>query len=164
MANTRELAEAVIRRLLLGAEVWGLRFGPPPDILFGISHAVPSDYRQPYLKLESRWTVFPSIPATFPRNEQDLPELSHDEELEIICSLKRDTVSDVQIVGSECHLMLTLQTGRAIFVNGYHERYECWEVGNSWGRGAEEVWLVVACAASGGVVTYAPHWFRADVE
>jgi len=88
--DTKELAEAVIKHLLLGAEVRGLRFGPQPDILFAGSAADKPTYLQPYLKLASRWTVFSSLPQNLPDDESQLPEMSPEEELELIWHLRGD--------------------------------------------------------------------------
>jgi len=52
------------------------------------------------------------------------------------------------------HLIINLESGSILFVNGFHEKYECWQVGVEFDN-----WLVVACPMN-GIATWTSNKFE----
>jgi len=156
-ASDKRLAELVLRRMCVGGHIDGIRFGPVLQIL--IAHTNHSNDEpikgQVYLNLASSWKVFDSRPSSFPNGEEELPEISAEEEIREIIKLRERTIVDADLADHEPHLILTLDDGRIVFVNGKHERYECWQMGVAF---SGDVWQVVACPG-GDVAVWAPENF-----
>ena len=53
--------------------------------------------------------------------------------------MRRQKVIDVQLGKETPHLFILLESGQILFVNGFHDYYECWQAGVQC-----EDWLVVA--------------------
>lgn len=158
-AKDKQLAEAVLGRLCEGSEINGIRFGPVLQIL--ISH-INAEGEEPingqvYLNLGSSWKVFDSRPARFPNGEGELHEMPAAEQIRTICGLRERAIIKAELGEAEPHLILTLDDGRVVFVNGKHDMYECWDVGVAF---SGEMWQVVACPG-GGVAIWAPGSFVA---
>ena len=155
--SDKQLAEMVLRRLCADGQIDGIRFGPVLQIL--ISHVNQPDHApingQVYLNLGSGWRVFESRPASFPDGEDELPELSNLEQIQAIIDLRERTVAKVELAESEPHLILTLDDGSVLFVNGKHDTYECWQMGVAF---SGDMWQVIACPG-GGVAIWAPNSF-----
>lgn len=156
----KHLAEAVLRRLCEGAQIDGIRFGPVLQILI-TDHASEKELikGQIYLNLGSSWRVFDRLPPSLPNGEEELPELPQEEQIQAICRIRERVIVGVELGEMEPHLILTLDDGRVVFVNGKHEMYECWQIGVTR-SGTEEPWLVVACPG-GDVAVWAPQSFVA---
>ena len=151
----RELATAVLRYLCVGAYVGGLRFGPTPQLLIDGSSAE----GQVYLNLESVWQIFRAPPAVLPETEDQLPEQTEEQALHALCELRECEIVDIEL-GSDCpHLLMRFIDGRVLFVLGRHPRYECWQLGVSWGP-PDDRSLVVACPGC-EVAVWAPPGFHA---
>ena len=151
----RTPAQAVIRRLCQGAQVDGIRFGPILQILI-TDHAAttPRVRGQTYLNLGSRWKVFEDHPASWPDGEHHLSQPPLDEQLAALCALREATIARVELGERQPHLILHLDGDRALFVNGRHDQYECWQLGVALGD-PNEHWMVVACPG-GEVAVWAP--------
>jgi hypothetical protein len=159
----KKLAEAVLKHLCQGAQIDGLRFGPVLQILITDHTSSKTPIRgQVYLNLGSSWTVFTTPPTSWPTNEDDQPEPSIDEQLRTICELRELVIADIKLAYTQPHLIMTLEDGRILFVNGWHEKYECWQLGVALG-GSDEFWLVVA-TPNGGVAVWAPDSFEVPAE
>jgi hypothetical protein len=138
--NSTKLAEAVLRRLMLGEEVAGLRFGQP-QLLF--SSGVDKPLGVPYINLASRWKAFESRPTQFPLYESELAELSSQEELQQLLQLRHKTVESIEVLEPSPHLVITFNDGTVFYLNGHNEHYEAWQAGQSFS--GDQTWLVVAC-------------------
>ena len=156
-AEDKKIAEAVLSHLCVGAQVSGIRFGPVLQILIDSVSGKPVVRGQVYINLSSTWKVYDSAPSVFPDNEEDLPELDVEEQIRLICSLREVLIAKVELGESQPHLIVTLEDGRVVFLNGRHEMYECWQSGASGGE-TSEMWMVVACPG-GGVAVWAPKSF-----
>jgi hypothetical protein len=156
-AKDKQLAEAVLRRLCGDSLIGGIRFGPVLQIL--ISHinqeGAEPIYGQVYLNLGSSWKVFDIRPATFPNGEDELPEAPTEEQIQTICDLREGTIIKAELGEDQPHLILTLDDGRVVFVNGKHDMYECWDMGVAF---SGDGWQVIACPG-GGVAIWAPQSF-----
>ena|SRR5215468_1976690 len=156
-AKDKQLAEAVLRRLCCNSQIGGIRFGPVLQILIThINHEGDEPiHGQVYLNLGSSWKVFDTRPNSFPSGEEELPEASSGEQIQEISDLRECTIVRSEISENEPHLVLTLDDGRVVFVNGKHDLYECWEVGVAFSL---DLWKVIACPA-GGLAIWAPKSF-----
>ena len=154
----KRIAEAVLDRLCKGAQIGGIRFGPVLQILIGDSDYEGEPLRgQVHLNLGSSWKVFETRPTSFPNGEDELPEAPQDEQIQTIVSIRERVINKVELGETEPHLILTLDDGKVVFVNGKHDQYECWQIGVAF-SGAEESWLVVACPG-GGIAVWTPETF-----
>lgn len=153
----RNIAEVVLNRLCVDAQIEGIRFGAVLQIL--ISHNNPKGEKpihgQVYLNLSSRWKVFDSRPVIFPSDEDELEEISQQEEIQIICELRERKIEQVELGKEQPHLILSLDDGKILFVNGKHDLYECWDIGIAF---SSDVWQVIACP-SGEVAISVPNGF-----
>ena len=156
-AKDKHLAEMVLQRLCVDSNIGGIRFGPVLQILFSHTNHEGDDNisGQVYLNLSSSWKVFPSRPASFPSGEDELAEVSTDEQIQAICDLKERAIVKAELGEDEPHLILTMDDGRVVFVNGKHDMYESWDMGVAFG---EDIWQVIACPG-GGVAIWAPKSF-----
>lgn len=153
-AKDKKLAEAVLSHMCARGRISGIQFGPTLQILIGDFDREAAVRGFVYVNLSSTWTVYDSTPATYPDREEDLPELSADEQCRLICGVRESRIAGVELGESQPHLIIKLEDGRTIFINGRHEMYECWQSGVSCGD-PNEMWMVVACP-SGGVAVWAP--------
>lgn len=53
-----------------------------------------------------------------PLDETDLPERTADEDLQLLCSIRQQTIEQVQLGHPKPHLVLTLETGAVFFLCG----------------------------------------------
>jgi hypothetical protein len=150
----KSLAEAVLRRLCVGARIDGIRFGAIPQLLV-TDHdgGQPPMLGQVYLNLGSTWTVFPERPPSFPVGEEALPDREEGEALRELCELRGAVIRDVELQHDAPDLALTFDDGRVFFMNGRHDHYEPWELGVAFAPG--ERFLVVACPGN-GIAIWAP--------
>jgi len=157
-SSDRATALAVLRHLVEGAQVDGVRFGPVLQLLI-TNHSKKSAVKgQVYINLESRWEIFDALPQPLPNGEHEFRELTRDEELWLLCSIREAQIDRVDLGGETPHLMLVLEGGRVLFLNGHHDQYEPWQCGVALGD-RDERWLVVACPG-GDVAVWAPPTFR----
>ena len=142
--DEKSLAELILQRLCKNAEINGIRFGPVLQILLASEHSQKFPIKgQVYLNLSSRWKLFDFHPAKFPELE-DLPEMTNEEEIQTICSIKECVIEKFELGNDSPHLILTLDDKRIIFVNGKDDQYESWNLGIAFGD-IEQSWQVIAC-------------------
>ncbi len=107
------------------------------------------------------------VPHSFPNGEDELPDILQDEEIQAIASVRERVITKVELGETEPHLILTLDDERVIFVNGKHDKYECWDVGVvafSKEPQKEKPWKVIAIPG-GNLAIWAPRkelnaWFK----
>jgi hypothetical protein len=86
-----------------------------------------------HLDLIGPWTILTSRPWLVP-GLMDLPELSMDLQIHEVCTVREDRIESVKIGFPHPHLLVYLASRKVLFVNGYDQRYECWQVAVSPGR------------------------------
>jgi hypothetical protein len=143
----KEVGEKVLKHLCLGARIDGIRFGGILQLL--ITNHDSNEYEkgikgQVYINLASNWCVFHSMPKKLPQNESEIKELTQDEEIRILCSLREQRIIDIKLGDKSPHLIITLESGTILFINGQHDLYESWQLGVAFNP-PEEDFLVVAC-------------------
>ena len=135
--ESKELSEAILRKLLVSSSVTGMRFFTP-QVLFDGPTGIGGES---YINLSSNWIV---VPAGEIRTPKDLAERDQkEEELEIL-GLRGLVVVDVSIESPEPHLRIKFEDGRELLMDGHDENYESWQAGLNH-PSADECWLVVAC-------------------
>jgi len=135
-------AEKVLKNLFIGSQVDGLQFGIAPGAIkihFTTFHNSVDYDGQLYINIESKWRLFNKLQKRYPLNEDEFEDYSEEEEYERIFKIRRQKVTDIQLGLESPHLIITLESGQIIFVNGFHDDYECWQAGVQC-----EDWLVVA--------------------
>ncbi|MGK0532757.1 hypothetical protein [Bacillus sp. 'calajunan'] len=141
-------AEKVLKNLLTG-----LQFGISPGAIkihFTTFHDSVDYDGQLYINIESKWRLFNKLQKRYPLNEDEFEDYSEEEEYERIFKIRRQKVTDIQLGLESPHLIITLESGQIIFVNGFHDDYECWQAGVQC-----EDWLVVA-APCNEIATWVP--------
>ena len=157
----KQLAEDVLKKLCEGAQIDGIRFGPVLQIIIS-HHGVEKQFArgQVYLNLLARWALFDTRPRRFPGGEEELPEVTPEEEIQRIVAMRERVITKVELGESDPHLILTLDDERVVFVNGMDDSYETWDMGVAFSS-EEEPWQVVACPG-GRVAVWAPSTFGKD--
>jgi hypothetical protein len=159
----KNLADIILQRLFKNAEINGIRFGPVLQILFASEHSQKFPIKgQVGLNLSSRWKIFDSRPLQFPESEEDLQEMTNEEQILSICSIRERTVEKVELGEDSPHLILTLDDKKVFFINGKDENYESWDVGVAFGD-IEQSWQVIACP-NGELAIWTPPKFSFDKD
>lgn len=159
--DEKNLGDLILQRLCRNAQISGIRFGRILQILFASEHSQKFPIKgQVYLNLSSRWKVFDSRPLRFPELEEDLPEMTNEEQIQAICSIREQTVKKVELGIDSPHLILTLEDKKVFFINGKDVNYESWDVGVAFGD-IEQSWQVIACP-NGELAIWTPPDFSFD--
>jgi len=156
LSTDKHVAEAVLKQMCLGAQIRGIRFGATLQML--ITNSDPYNYRDVYLNLESLWTVFESYPSKLPDSEDDLPEISQEDEIQAICRIRERAITNIELMIDYPHLIITLDDGKVIFINGQDDLYESWSLGYA-SNNASETWFVVA-GPGNRIAVWAPKDFN----
>ncbi len=137
-------AEKVLKHLFIGAQVDGLQFGISSrltKIHFTNFEDLVDFGGLLYLNIESKWHLYHSPPEKYPLNEEEMEAYSEEEEFSWIYQIRRQKVMEIKLDVSIPHLIITLENGCILFVNGSHNQFECWQAGVEFDDGD---WLVVA--------------------
>ncbi|MGM0845645.1 MAG: hypothetical protein ACQEUT_11760 [Bacillota bacterium] len=163
----KTFAENVLQHLFLGAQVDGIQFGMSPSTIkiifvnYEVNSLVSDEFDfggQSFLNIESKWNLFERTPESYPLNENDIKEYSEEVEYESIFKIRRQKVVHIELGEQVPHLLITLQNGYTIFVNGFHDNYECWQAGVPY---EDDTWLVVAVPGT-EIAVWAPHDFKEE--
>ncbi|MEG7843635.1 hypothetical protein [Bacillus mobilis] len=149
--------ENVLKNLFVGAQVDGLQFGISPaaiKIHFTNFHDHAHYEGQLYISIETKWCLFNKTPHKYPSNKDEYDDYTEEEEYKRIFEMRRQKIIDIQLGIERPHLIITLRNGQIIFVNGFHDDYECWQAGVQC-----EDWLVVA-APGNKISTWTPDEFH----
>lgn len=129
-------------------------------IIFGRVNPLPANvsdrtaYDELVLSVESHWTVFPSTPDSFPTCEEDVLPFSLEEGVGALVRLARQDITSAVLGEQDPHLISTLDSGNVLFFNGYHDKYESWNV-STIGASEQGEWLIVAVPES-AVAIFSP--------
>nr|WP_239589329.1 hypothetical protein [Metabacillus crassostreae] len=149
-----------MNHLFVGSQLDGVKFGVGPgSILIKFMHYTSNqDPDELWINIESKWTVFSTDIKDFPVTENQIEDLTEDEEYNLIFKLRRDKVVEVKLGETIPHLIMTFQSGLTLFVNGHHDFYECWQAGDGAGFGGDH-WLIVATPGN-DIAIWAPDSFQ----
>lgn len=137
-------ANKLLKFLCIGAKVEGINFYGLKILLSDNDTNSERVNGQVYVNIESEFCLFESMPAAIPSQDQ-LPELDWTEASKLICELRLKEIVDVSVHDNSPHLLLTFETGEVLFIWGYHESYESWQVGVIKDSINDESWDVIAC-------------------
>ncbi|MCU5462679.1 MULTISPECIES: hypothetical protein [Bacillus cereus group] len=155
--ENKTYAENVLKNLFIGAQVDGLRFGISPTdtkIHFTNFHDPVHYDGQLFINIETKWCLFNNPQKKYPSNEDEFDDYTENEEYKKIFEMRKQKVTNIQLGIENPHLIITLENGQIIYVNGFHEDYECWQAGVQ-----SEQWLVVA-APGNEISTWTPDEFH----
>ncbi|MTD31350.1 hypothetical protein [Planomicrobium sp. YIM 101495] len=141
----KDFAERALKRLLVGSQLDGLQFGVGPGGL-GISftHYSMKEPDTLWLTIEVREiAVASTLEQLNLLTREDMNELDDEDSLQLLLSSRREKVKDVWLGDESPHLSISFDSGKFLYVNGFDEHYECWQVGDQPGFGGGE-WLIVA--------------------
>jgi len=155
----KHFSEKALNHIFVGSQLDGIKFGPGPGaFLIRFEHYGNQTPDQLWLNIESKWSVFPKETRVFPNTEAEMIELSEAEEYQLIFELRREKVKSVWLGDQSPHLHIKFESGKTLFVNGHHDKYECWQAGDGPGFTGHE-WLIVATLGD-GISTWAPDSFN----
>ncbi len=177
----KPIAEAMLRRLCLGAEIVGVFWDGFPGITKLIiddnrfveakkllQYAAYVKHRPAYesmLMIEDKWTILATVPEASAEQEQAiaevLPEHANDQQLTKLAALHRDPIVEVRLGISVGHLILVFDSGQCFFVNGDHEMYESWEITAM--SPPENKWLLVN-TTGGNIAIWTPDDFDPNFD
>lgn len=149
----RLVAEETLHHLFVGSSVDGIQFGlsPATTKIYFTHYDRNSDEDFVYLNVESKWSIYPSTTGSFPDSELEMIDMNEEEEYWNLYKIRRQKVTQIRIGEMSPHLYITLESGLILFINGFHEKYECWQSGVLF----DNLWLVVACPGN-GIATWTP--------
>lgn len=134
----------LLKFLCVGAKVEGINFYGLKILLSENDANSERINGQVYINIESEFCLYDSMPTSIPSHNQ-LPELDWTEASKLICDLRLKEIVDISVHDKSPHLFLTFETGEVLFIWGYHERYESWQVGVMKDSIDDESWEVIAC-------------------
>lgn len=151
----KRFAEKALNHIFIASQLDGVKFGIGPGAyLIRFEHYSNKSPDSLWLNIESKWAVFPRGTEAFPTSEVEMNELSEEDEYKLVFELRREKVIAIRLGTTAPHLFIEFDSGKMLFVNGHHNKYECWQAGDN---GQE--WLVVA-APGNSISTWAPKSFR----
>lgn len=154
-----EFSEKALKQLFIGSQLDGVKFGTGPgSTLIKFMHYTNKQPDELWVNIESKWTVFPSAINDYPNSEEEMDDLTEEDEYSLVIKLRRKKVIDIKLGETIPHLIIVFESGLTIFINGHHDMYECWQAGDGAGYTGEE-WLVVA-AAGDDITTWVPNDFN----
>ncbi|KQL45223.1 hypothetical protein AN963_21520 [Brevibacillus choshinensis] len=155
----KQYTEKVLNHIFVGSQLDGVKFGLGPGaFLIRFEHYTNHSPDQLWLNIESRWAVFPKETRVFPKSEAEMIDFSEEEAYQSVFLLRREKVTSVRLGSLYPHLHIGFESGKTLFVNGYHDKYECWQAGDGPGYTGQE-WLIVA-TPGGDISTWAPDSFN----
>lgn len=134
-------AEKVLKYLLIGTQVDGVKFGlDSGTTILNFSNYSRKEESDFVLSIETAWTLYPK-PTDYPSCEAEIPNLTEKEQFQHIWSMRREKGVNVELGSLSPHLIIHLDSNKVLFVNGRDPNYECWQLEEEWMSGD---WLVVA--------------------
>jgi len=143
-AEAQIAAEALLDLLFAGRVVDGVDFGQDLLVRFredsASSRGVVPRNGQVYLNLGPRWALLPTRPDRLPSGAEQwtMPQIG--EQLASLHSLWQDPIGDSMLEALYPHLLIALESGRILVLNGQDER-TCWHAGIVTDDGIDP-WLV----------------------
>lgn len=122
-------ATQILQQLFTTSSFVGIDFGSGPHhhLLY-----FKRDENESWLSIEGPWHV----------HTPDSP-FDADEQLRHLVQLRRERVRSVHLAEDKPHLEVTFESGSLLYINGYHEQFECWQAGDARPIGGDQ-YLIVA--------------------
>ncbi|WP_066060012.1 hypothetical protein [Robertmurraya korlensis] len=152
----REFSEKTLKQLFIGSQLDGVKFGPGPgSLLIRFMHYTNKQPDDLWVNIESKWTVFSTINNNYPNSEDEIEDLTEEDEYSLVFKLRREKVIDIKLGETVPHLIIVFESGLTMFINGHHDMYECWQAGDGTGNTGED-WLIVATPGD-DIATWVPN-------
>ncbi|MFF2483837.1 hypothetical protein [Paenibacillus sp. NPDC058071] len=88
----REIAERALKKMFIGSQLDGVRFGlGPSTLLIRFEHYENHVPDQLWLNIKSFWNVFPEGNEVFPSLEAEMKEMTEEQEYKLIFELRRES-------------------------------------------------------------------------
>lgn len=144
--DDHELAEAVVKHVLVGRSIVGMYFGAS-NIWFGRE----GSGEDASLRVENRWRVGPgsNVPELDLRSHQDWRELAR-----AAVELAGQRIIDTRVGREVPNLTLHFDEGRSLFISGANVQYESWEL--SFGE------FMVVATPNCGIAVWTPNNWPAN--
>lgn len=141
----KQFAEKALKRLFIGSQLDGIKFGITPGGTFlYFVHYTDKEPDKLWLNIEvNKFSILPFHIQGPLADPQKMMELNEEEAIKKVLEVRRETVVDIRLGDISPHLFIYFQSGKTLFVNGHHEEYECWQAGDGEGYTGDE-WLAVA--------------------
>ncbi|MEK4752654.1 hypothetical protein MKX72_09175 [Priestia sp. FSL R5-0597] len=140
----KTFTERILKHLLIGSQIDGVKFGTDNAItLLYFTNYTRKEDGDFVLNIETTWTVYSEFNDTYPSSESDVPFNTEEQHFKHIWDMRREKVVDLVLGTSSPHLIITLESGKVLFVNGHDSNYECWQLGDHFSGGSCD-WLLVA--------------------
>ena len=108
----RSRAEIVLRRLCVGAQIDGIRFGVIPQLLItDQASGKPPINGQVYLNLGSTWCIYPNRPESLPLSEDTLLEHEESEALRQLCEIREAVIVEAELALDAPDLLFGVRVG-----------------------------------------------------
>jgi hypothetical protein len=157
--ENKTFAEKALNHIFIGSQLDGVKFGPHSGaFLIRFEHYSNKTPDEIWLNIESKWAVFQNETTVFPTSETEMNELSEEDEYKFIFELRREKVTAIKLGSLSPHLYIEFESGKTLFINGHHDKYECWQAGDGPGYTGRD-WLLVATPGD-GISTWAPDSFN----
>lgn len=75
--------------------------------------------------------------------EREMDAKTEEEQFKDIIDIRREKIVDIQLGDVSPHLIITLESGKILFINGHHPNYESWQLGDGGDYDGDD-WLFVA--------------------
>lgn len=126
-------AETLLNHYFRGSQLDGVQFGVSPGpFRLSFFHYKNTDVEnaQLFLNIESKWCLLSSIDKRYPSKEDEIEDLSEEEKYLQIIQMRRQVVNKIELVDDQIpHLLIRFENDCSLFINGYHEEFECWQAG-----------------------------------
>lgn len=138
-------AERALKRLLIGSQLDGVRFGSGPGMVYVyFAHYSEQDPDILWLHIDIRKiAVFATLEQLRMFPPKNLKELDDQESFQLFLDNRREKVKDIWLGSTSPHLYMMFESGKILYVNGENQNYESWQIGDGYGYGEDE-WLIVA--------------------
>ena len=145
MSSPSDLARRVVHFLCVGSRIDGLRFGPNYQLLVSPDDLASQEMKgQVYVNLSDSWVVVPDSLSGSIRQE-DLVPYPEEEKLQRLCEIRNRRVERIDVAEETNRLILSLEGGLALVLNGQDPSGITWDVGVAFCAPDEE-WDVTSHA------------------
>lgn len=157
----KKFAINALRIMFIGSQLDGIKFGLTPTNTFiyfkHYNTHVPDMF---WIDIKSKWGIYQPNTTEFPNSEEEIESLSEDEQFKLLFDLRREEIVDIRLGENSPHLIITFESGKILFVIGYHETRISWLAGDGGGYSGNE-WLV-ECLPGNGIIADVPKWIALD--
>lgn len=143
--SDREFAECALKKIFIGSSLDGIKFGVGPRSTF--IYFIHYSDREPdklWINIEvNKFTVLNNKSKSGLLVSENIKELCEEEAINTILEIRREKIVDMSLGENSPSLMISFNSGKCLYINGYDENLECWQAGDGEGFTGDD-WLIVA--------------------